>query len=267
MTPRFSRRTVLTSSMGLAGGLGLLSSRILADEGCQAEGDHAHPDGGPIMRSLAKSVSPDGQFTLPLLPYSLDALEPSIDAETMQLHHDKHHAAYVKGANDAIERISAIRKGKVDQSAASDWMDKLTFNLSGHLLHSIFWAVLGPNGTNPTGAIASDIPKHFGSVGNFQDHFSAAAAQVQGNGWGVLAFDPVSHKLLILQARNHQLNVAWNAIPLLVIDMWEHAYYLKYRNVRADYVKAFWNIVNWTAVDRWYKFVRSTQQQPAHDAR
>jgi superoxide dismutase, Fe-Mn family len=260
MPRRFSRRTVLTSSMGLAGGLGLLSSRILADEGGQAEGDHAHPDGGPIMRSLAKSVSPDGQFELPLLPYSFDALEPSIDAETMQLHHDKHHAAYVKGANDAIERISAIRKGKVDQSAASDWMDKLTFNLSGHLLHAIFWAEMGPRGAKPTGAIAGDIQNQFGSIENFQDHFSAAATQVQGNGWGVLAFDPVSRRLLILQARNHQLNVAWNAIPLLVIDVWEHAYYLKYRNLRAEYVKAFWNIVNWPAVDQWYAFVKRTQQ-------
>ncbi len=210
------------------------------------------------MRSLAASVGKNGEYILPPLTYAYEALEPSIDAETMRLHHDKHHAAYVKGANGALAKLSEIRDGKTDASALSDLTEKLAFNLSGHLLHATFWAVMGPKGGEPEGALAADIGKHFGSHEKFKAHFSGAAVQVQGNGWAVLAYEPVSERLIVLQARNHHLNVAWNAIPLLVLDVWEHAYYLKYRNARADYVKAFWNVVNWNAVDRWYAFIKRT---------
>ncbi len=216
------------------------------------------------MRLLSKAVSRDGKFSLPLLPYAYDAMEPAIDAETMQLHHSKHHAAYVKGANDAVEGLAALRKGKVNQTAAAEHSEKLAFNLSGHLLHTIFWASMAPGSAKPSGGLAGDIEDQFDSIVNFQDHFSAAATHVQGNGWGVLAFDPLSKRLQILQARNHQLTVAWNAIPLLPLDVWEHAYYLKYRNARAEYVKAFWNVVNWPALDRWYAFVKHTQR-PGQD--
>ena len=217
------------------------------------------------MKSLAASVGKAGEYVLPPLPYGFDALEPSIDAETMKLHHDKHHAAYVKGANEALAKLADIREGKLDVAALSEWTEKLTFNLSGHLLHATFWAVMGPKGGEPKGALAADIGKHFGSADKFKAHFSAAATQVQGNGWAVLAYEPVSERLIVLQARNHQLNVAWNAIPLLVLNVWEHAYYLKYRNVRADYVKAFWDVVNWAAVDEWYAFIKKTHHEPPHE--
>ncbi|WP_422931609.1 superoxide dismutase [Singulisphaera sp. PoT] len=213
---------------------------------------------------MAASAGHGGEYVLPPLPYGYDALEPSIDAETMKLHHDKHHAAYVKGANDALAKLAEIREGKIDPAAVSEWSEKLAFNVSGHTLHSIFWGGLGPKGGKPEGSLAADIDAHFGSLDKLKSHFSAAATQVQGNGWGVLAFEPVARRLVVLQVRNHQLNVAWGAIPLLVLDVWEHAYYLKYKNVRADYVKAFWSIVNWSAVDQWYALVQAKHHGPQH---
>jgi Fe-Mn family superoxide dismutase len=183
----------------------------------------------------------------------------------MRLHHDKHHAAYVKGANEALAKLADTREGNLDPSALSEWTEKLTFNLSGHLLHSVFWAIMGTGGREPVGELAADIQQQFGSHAKFKAQFSAVATQVQGNGWGVLAYEPISERLIVLQARNHQLNVAWNAIPLLVIDVWEHAYYLRYKNVRTDYVKAFWNVVNWGAVDQWYGLIKRRHQHPAHE--
>jgi Fe-Mn family superoxide dismutase len=256
MTQNTPRRTFIASTLGVAGGVGFLTSSVLATDDGQVERGPGDLDGGPIRKLLAEAVSPQGQFKLPPLPYDYNALEPAIDAETMQLHHDKHHAAYVKGATEAIENLARLRKGAVAQAAASDWSDKFAFNLGGHLLHCVFWAAMITGGTKPAGVLAADIDQQFGSLENFIEHFSATATQLQGNGWGILVFDPVSRRLLIMQAKNHQLNVAWNAIPLLPLDVWEHAYYLKYRNRRSDYVKAFWSVVNWSAVDQWYGFVK-----------
>jgi Fe-Mn family superoxide dismutase len=147
----------------------------------------------------------------------------------------------------------------------SDLTEKLTFNTSGHLLHSVFWAVMGGAGGEPSGELATDMSKNFGSYAKFKSHFGAASTQVQGNGWGVLAYEPISERLVVLQAKNHQLGVVWNAIPLLVIDVWEHAYYLKYKNVRADYVKAFWSVVNWPAIEEWYGLIKRKHQPPASE--
>ena len=253
-----TRRAALLGGAGLLGTTGLLTPNLLA------QGAKGMPDGGPILKSLAEAVNKDGEYTLPPLPYDYDALEPSIDAETMKLHHDKHHAAYVKGANEALAKLVDVRAGKIEPTAVSDLTEKLTFNLSGHILHSIFWADMGPKkGGAPEGALAADIDKQFGSFDKLKAHFGAAATQVQGNGWAVLAYEPIARKLLVLQARNHQMSVAWTAIPLLVLDVWEHAYYLKYKNVRADYVKAFHDVINWTAVDHWYAFIKKTH---GHDA-
>ncbi len=248
MSDLLSRRTALVGGAGLLGAFGLSAS---AAQAAQAG------NGGPIEAMLGASInSKTGEYTLPALPYGYDALEASIDAETMKLHHDKHHAAYVKGANEALAKLADVREGKIDPTAITDLTEKLTFNLSGHVLHSIFWGDLGPKGGQPAGALLADLEKNFGSVDKFKMHFSGAATQVQGNGWAVLSFEPLSQKLLVQQVRNHQMNVAWGSIPLLVIDVWEHAYYLKYRNVRADYVKAYWNVVNWSAVDQWYAMLK-----------
>lgn len=258
MSETFSRRNALTSGLGLMGGLGFLATNAMA----QAPRDeHAHQEasgGGPDQKSLAASVGKAGEYVLPPLPYGYDALEPSIGAETMKLRHDKHHAAYVKGANDALAKYSEIREGKVDLASVPEWTEKLTFN-------SNFWAVLGSQGGELKGAIAGAIVKNFGSADKFKTHFLTVATQVQGNGWAVLAYEPVLERLIVLQAKNHQLSVAWNAIPLAVIDVWEHAYSLKYRNVRADYVKAFWSVVNWSAVEEWYAFIKKTRHQPARE--
>ena len=214
--------------------------------------------GGPVLESLLCAVGANSEYTLPPLPYSLSSLEPAIDTETMTLHHNKHHAAYVKGANEALAKLGEIREGNLDVEGVSAWSEKLTFNLNGHLLHSIFWPVMGPSSEKPEGAIATDLNRDFGSIDAFRANFSAVASQVQGNGWTVLAWEPVARRLLVLPVRNHQVNVAWAAIPLLVLDVWEHAYYLKYQNSRADYVKAFWDVVNWQAVEQWYAFIKQT---------
>ncbi len=255
----------MTGGIGLAGGFGLLLSETLTQRAAAQEEAHGHSPGGPIAISLAASVAHGGHYALPPLQYDYEALEPSIDAETMRLHHDKHHAAYVKGANDALAKLADTREGKLDPSTLSDLTEKLTFNLSGHLLHSVFWAILGGKEREPAGTLAVDIAKDFGSFAKFKEHFSAVATQVQGNGWGVLAYEPISNRLIVLQARNHQLSVAWNAIPLFVIDVWEHAYYLKYKNVRADYIKAFWNVANWSAVDQWYAIIKRKHTEAGQD--
>ncbi len=265
MSDLFSRRTVLAGGVGLAGGMSLLASEASARAADNQNEQHGHMLGGPVEKSLAASVGKGGEYTLPPLPYAYDALEPSIDAETMRLHHDKHHAAFVKGANEALAKLADTRDGKLDPSSVSDLTEKLTFNLSGHLLHSAFWATMGSGGREPVGELGADIHKHFGSHAKFKSQFSALATQVQGNGWGILAYEPISDRLIVLQAKNHQLNVAWNAIPLLVIDVWEHAYYLKYKNIRADYVKAFWNVVNWDAVDQWYGLIKRKHHGPAQE--
>jgi Fe-Mn family superoxide dismutase len=247
------RRDLLLGGLGILGAAAMLPQAALA----QAGGKKAEETGGPIAASLAASVGAGGEYALPKLPYAYDALEPSIDAETMKLHHDKHHAAYVKGANDALGKLADVRSGKLDAAAVSEWTEKLAFNVSGHLLHSVFWANMGPKGSKLDGKLAADIDKQFGGLDKLKAHFSASATQVQGNGWGVLAYEPIAKSLVVLQARNHQVNVVWGAIPLLVLDVWEHAYYLKYKNVRADYVKAFWDVVNWQAVGQWYGHVSS----------
>lgn len=254
MSVHMTRRSALAGVSGLLGTTGFLSGSAQG----QAAGSGIAADGGPIQKSISASVGHGGEYTLPTLPYGYDALEPSIDAETMKLHHDKHHAAYVKGANDALAKLAEIRDGKADPAMLSDWTEKFAFNLSGHVLHSVFWAGLGPKSGKPEGTLATDIDKNFGSLDKLKAQFSAVATQVQGNGWGVLAYEPTARRLVVLQVRNHQLNVAWTAIPLLVLDVWEHAYYLKYKNVRADYVKAFWNVVNWDAVGQWHALVKKT---------
>lgn len=259
-----TRRSALAGGAGLLGATGLLgvAGSAIGQEP-KKQGGHAAmmTAGGPVMKLLGESVDKEGKYTLPALPYDYAALEPSIDAATMKLHHDKHHAKYVADANEALAKLAAVRDGKGEPTTVADLTEKLAFNVSGHLLHSVFWAVMGPKGGSPEGAIAADIDKNFGSFEKFKLHFTAAAMQVQGNGWAVLALETISQKLIILNPRNHQVNVIWSAIPLLVLDVWEHAYYLKYNNLRADYVKAFSNVINWPAVDQWYGLIKKTHHE------
>ena len=184
-------------------------------------------------------------YTLPELPYDYAALEPHISGRIMELHHDRHHAAYVTSANAALEKLQAAREAG-DHAAINLYEKNLAFNLGGHINHSIFWKNLSPNGGGePEGDLAEAIKDSFGSFDAFKAQFTAAALGIQGSGWAVLAYDSVSGRLVTFQMFDQQGNVPVGTIPLFQVDMWEHAFYLDYLNVKADYVKAIWNIANW----------------------
>jgi Fe-Mn family superoxide dismutase len=187
-------------------------------------------------------------YSLPDLPYDYAALEPHISARIMELHHDKHHAAYVTGANAALDQLAEARDSG-DYGTVPKLEKDLAFHLGGHVNHSIFWTNLSPDGGGqPEGELGSAVDDFFGSFDKFVAHFNAAATSLQGSGWAVLAWEPLAARLLIHQLFDQQGNTPLGIVPLLQLDMWEHAFYLDYVNVKADYVKAFWNIVNWTDV-------------------
>ncbi len=199
------------------------------------------------------------EYSLPPLTYDYSALEPSISGAIMELHHDKHHQAYVTGANTALVQLQEARDD--DNFGCINKLQKdLAFNLAGHVNHTIFWTNLSPGGGDkPTGELASAIDESFGSFDRFRAHFTAAALGIQGSGWSILAWDPLGQKLIIEQLYDHQSNHATASVPLLLLDMWEHAFYLDYKNVKADYVGAFWKIVNWADVlDRFDAAQRKT---------
>jgi len=195
-------------------------------------------------------------YTLPDLPYDYSALQPAISGTIMELHHSKHHQTYVTGANTALEQLAEARS--TGNLANVNKLEKdLAFNLGGHVNHSIFWTNLSPDGGDkPTGELASAIDDEFGSFDKFQAHFTATALGVQGSGWAVLAWDSIGQRPIIVQFFDQQGNLPAGIVPLLMLDVWEHAYYLDYKNVRADYVKAFWNITNWANVQQRFTAAR-----------
>ena len=234
------RREVL-GLMGTAA-TGLVASGIINPALAQSEtGTTSLPGWNPST----------SEYVLPTLPYAYNALEPAIDEQTMKLHHDIHHAGYVNGLNKAVAALASARSSG-DYAAIKAVSRDLAFNGSGHLLHSLFWENMAPAGNGGGGQPGTDLTtalsSSFGSVDAFRAQFSAAAAAVEGGGWGVLAWEPLSKNLIVLQAEKHQNLTMWGVTPLLVLDVWEHAYYLKYQNKRGDYVKAFWDVVNWADV-------------------
>lgn len=187
-------------------------------------------------------------YTLPELPYDYAALEPHISAKIMELHHGKHHKAYVDGANLAVEKLAEARDSG-DFASINKLEKDLAFNVGGHVNHSVFWQNMSPEGGGaPQGEIAAGIADHFGSFEKFQAQFTAVAMGVQGSGWAALVWDSLGQRMNIHQFFDQQANFPAGSVPLLLLDVWEHAYYLDYQNVRADYVKAFWNIINWSDV-------------------
>lgn len=187
-------------------------------------------------------------YALPDLPYDYSALEPHISGAIMELHHDKHHATYVAGANTALEKLAEAR-AKDDLATVNLHEKNLSFNLGGHVNHSVFWPNMSPEGGDkPTGELAAAIDENFGSFEGFQKHFTATALGIQGSGWSILAWDSVGQKLLNVQLYDQQSNLALGLVPVLMLDMWEHAFYLDYKNVKPDYVKAWWNVANWADV-------------------
>jgi len=189
-------------------------------------------------------------YELPPLPYAYDALEPYYDEPTVRLHHDKHHAGYVAGLNKAEEQLAAARASG-DYALIKHWERELAFHGSGHILHTLFWENMTPQGGGqPGGELATQIAQDFGSFDAFKAQFTAAANAVEGSGWCLLGWAPAFGKLVILQIEKHQDLSVWGVVPLLIVDVWEHAYYLKYQNRRADWLSNWWNIVNWADVAR-----------------
>ncbi|MEI5010687.1 superoxide dismutase [Streptomyces sp. PmtA] len=199
-------------------------------------------------------------YTLPELPYDYAALEPVINPQIIELHHDKHHAAYVKGANDTLEQLAEARD-KEAWGSINGLEKNLAFHLSGHILHSIYWHNMAapkeggggePLAADGVGELADAINESFGSFVKFRTQLSKAAATTQGSGWGVLAYEPVSGRLIVEQVYDHQGNVGQGSVPILVFDAWEHAFYLQYKNQKVDFIDAMWGVVNWQDVAKRY---------------
>lgn len=194
-------------------------------------------------------------YALPDLPYDYDALEPASDERTMELHHDKHHAGYVEGTNTALDRLATMRDER-DFESIKAAKRNLSFNLSGHVLHSVFWENMSPEGGgDPPEDLADALVDDFGSIDSFRHDFAAAAKSVEGSGWGMLVYDHLADQLLVIQAEKHNDLAVQGSTPLLVVDVWEHAYYLQYENDRGAYVDNFWDVVDWEDVARRYRAV------------
>lgn len=203
-----------------------------------------------------------GRHILPPLPYSYDALEPHISKEIMQLHHTKHHQSYVDGLNKAEKMMKKARETN-NYELLKHWEREAAFHGSGHYLHTIFWSNMHPKGGGePHGELLEQIKRDFGSFERFKRHFTEAAKSVEGVGWALLVWSPRSHRLEILQTEKHQLMTQWDTIPLLVLDVWEHAYYLQYKNDRAAYINSWWNIVHWRDVEERFAQARKLRWKP-----
>jgi len=195
------------------------------------------------------------EYKLPDLPYPYNALEPYIDEQTVRLHHDKHHLAYVNGLNTALKRLEEARS-KGDYSAIKAILRDAAFHGSGHVLHTLYWEGMTThaNSKEPvSGPFLDQVKKDFGSLENLKKELGEATKAVEGSGWGVLVWEPLGKMLMTLTAENHQKLTVWGVKPLFVIDAWEHAYYLKYQNRRAEYVDSFWNIVNWAEIEKKFR--------------
>jgi superoxide dismutase, Fe-Mn family len=197
------------------------------------------------------SMIPTGQHQLPPLLYPYNALEPIISQTTLKFHHDKHHKTYVDGLNKAEIKLEEARK-KSDYDYIKYWENELAFNGSGHILHSIFWTIMAPLGIGgqPGPQTLNQINNYFGNFNAFKEQFKNATEKVEASGWGILTWQPTWMRLEILQAEKHQNLTQWSGIPILVCDVWEHAYYLDYQNERKRYIDAWWNLINWYEVER-----------------
>jgi Fe-Mn family superoxide dismutase len=234
----FNRRDVLRAGLGVASAA-LADKLVVSDAG-------------------AAQAAAGGKITVPKLPYAYDALEPHIDAQTMQIHHDKHHQAYVDKLNEALAkhpRLQQVRPVALLQDPSKlpeDVRQAIINNAGGHVNHSLFWQMMAPNaGGPPTGDIAKAIDSTFGSFDKFKAAFADAGAKRFGSGWAWLVADK-DGKLSIISTANQDNPISQGLTPLLGVDVWEHAYYLKYQNKRPDYITAWWNVVNWDFVNQLY---------------
>ena len=182
-------------------------------------------------------------YTLPALPYAYDALAPHLSAETMELHHDKHHAAYVKGANETVERLASAESWQIPGLERA-----LAFNVSGHGLHSLLWESMSPEmEQRPTGALADALDSAFGSIDMYHKRFTGALTTIQGSGWALLVWEPLAAELQIVQVQNHDGAMLLGSSPILAADGWEHAYYVDYRNDKVKWAESFTHMTDWKA--------------------
>jgi len=210
------------------------------------------PKGGKLMT-----------HQLPPLPYAYDALEPYYDEQTVRLHHEKHHAAYVAGLNKAEEKLAEARKTG-DNAMVQHWERQLAFHGSGHLMHTLFWQSMSHNSNDKPGQeLADQIAADFGDMDAFKAQFTQAAATVEGSGWAALAWSPEFQKLYVLQIENHQKQVVTDTQILMVVDMWEHAYYLKFQNRRPEWLENWWKIVNWDGISERFRKIKESSQAMA----
>ncbi|MBK6888517.1 MAG: superoxide dismutase [Sphingobacteriales bacterium] len=227
------RKQFLQNSLIIGGATILPSNSIFAN---------AITEGG-----IDKLVDDNGNFIQQALPYSENFLEPNMDAETMHLHYTFHHGGAVKAANNDLKKIKdALDNNNLE--TVDFWTKKLSLHFSSHILHSIFWTNLTNKQTTPTGELLKRIEKYFGTYDKLKTYIASTSKNVDGNGWGILGYQPYSDSLVVLQCENHEKLTQWGVVPLLVIDVWEHAYYLKYKNKRADFVDALFPILNWDNV-------------------
>ena len=204
-------------------------------------------------------------YQLPELGYDFDALEPAYSAELLELHYSKHHQGYVDGANSTRAELAEARQsGNFD--TLNQLQKNLAFNVSGHILHSIFWRNMAPAANNfVPRALGSELQATFGGLDVFREQFLAAGTSIQGSGWAALTWEPVSKSLMVEQVYDHQGNIGNGTVPLLVMDMWEHAFYLQYRNEKKRWARAFWDLINWQDVDARLAGVRDIDLQTKQD--
>lgn len=227
------KRIEFIKSSAILGGVSLLPTNNVFSQGLQQSG-------------MDKLVDADGNFELQPLPYSKTFLEPHMDEETLHLHHTFHHGGAVKAANHDLAMI----KKSIDENLETldYWTNKLSYHLSSHILHTIFWTNLTNKKANPSAALLKQIEKDFGSYDKLQSLIAKTSKGVDGNGWGILGYHPATQKLTVLQCENHEKLTQWGVIPILVIDVWEHSYYLKYRNRRSEFVDNLFGVLNWDNV-------------------
>ena len=242
-----SRRTALSLLAAGSAGVALAQSVL---------GQNAAGQNAAVGAALGWDADA-GQYVLPPLPYAFDALEPHIDAQTMEIHHDRHHAGYVRKLNAALAGLAQLRDGTIDGGQADHLAHELSFNGGGHVNHTMFWLNMAPagqgGGGQPTGSLSQAITRDFGSFERFKSQFAGAAGSVKGSGWGWLCFEPISGRLVVTHMHNQEGGLFAGLVPLLGVDVWEHAYYLKYQNRRGDYIQAFFNVINWPHVQELFE--------------
>jgi len=214
---------------------------LAAGAGCLAQENHSGVAGAARMAAATGKR----RYELGALPYKADALGEVLDAETVSIHHGKHHAGYVTGANRILDQLDAARAGS-DYGRIQALSRGLAFTASGVVLHELYWRSMSPERQEgPSGRLAAQVESDFGSVPAFADQFAAAAKTVEASGWAVLVWEPALRQLLVLQIEKHQDLAVWGSVPLMVCDVWEHAYYLRYQNRRAEYVDRWMKVIDW----------------------